>query len=145
MPLASQLVLPASASYTLAMTEFLTSFPSEDPIFGDVQAGDEVPYVPRHLLNVLVGLEHRVVGGYVTGTYVSAMREQAGSEPLSEVLSTDEQFTLDVGTYYRPLTWLKLYANVRNVLDGRFIVSRRPFGARPNAPRWVQAGIKATF
>jgi Fe(3+) dicitrate transport protein len=35
-----------------------------------------------------------------------------------------------------------VYVNVRNVLDSHYIVSRRPYGARPNAPRWVQVGVK---
>ena len=99
----------------------------------------------RMALNALVGLEHSLAGGYVTGTYIAPMREMAGSEPLSATLSTDEQVTFDLGVYYRPLAWLKVYGNVRNVLDSRYLVSRRPFGARPNAPRWIQAGVKASF
>jgi Fe(3+) dicitrate transport protein len=139
------LTLPVSASYTLALSEFLNTFRTEDPILADVEAGDEIPYVPRHQANALVGVDHERAGGYVTGTFVSAMREQAGSEPLDEVLSTDDQLTFDVGGYFRPLAWLKVYANVRNVLDSHYLVSRRPFGARPNAPRWIQVGAKASF
>jgi Fe(3+) dicitrate transport protein len=38
-----------------------------------------------------------------------------------------------------------LYANATNLLDSHDIVSRRPFGARPNAPRWVMVGAKLSF
>lgn len=78
-------------------------------------------------------------------TYVSAMREEPGDEPIDEALATDEQLVLDVGAHVQLLDMLELYASVRNVLDAHHIVSRRPFGARPNAPRWVQVGTKLTF
>jgi Fe(3+) dicitrate transport protein len=38
-----------------------------------------------------------------------------------------------------------VYSNVRNVFNDHAIVSRRPFGARPNAPRCVQVGAKVEF
>ena len=137
--------VPVTAAYTLTFAEFENTFQSDDPIFGDVESGDEIPYVPRHSAHVSVGVETRTVGAVVGATYVSAMREQAGDEPLDQVLSTDEQFVLDAGARYRVLAPLELYANVRNVLDSHYIVSRRPYGARPNAPRWVQVGAKVSF
>ena len=88
------------------------------------------------------GIEHERAGGYAAASYVSAMREQAGSEPLEQTLSTDEQFSIDVGGKYRLLEKLQLYLHVRNVLDAHPIVSHRPFGARPSAPRWIQFGAK---
>ena len=52
---------------------------------------------------------------------------------------------MDLGGYFQPLKWLKIYANVRNLTGAENIVGRRPYGARVNAPRWVQVGVKATF
>lgn len=137
--------VPFSASYTLTQTEFLASFQSEDPIFGEVTVGDEIPYVPQHQVNASVGVEHHRAGGVVGVTYVSSMREEAGSEPLSEVLATDEQVTLDVGAWVRILEPLSVYGQVRNLLNAHDIVSRRPYGARPSAPRWIQVGAKVAF
>ncbi|HMI94802.1 MAG TPA: TonB-dependent receptor [Polyangiales bacterium] len=140
--LGSGLALPLRAAYTLTRTELLRSFRSDDPIFGDVERGDELPYVPEHELNASAGLEHQVAGGSATVSYVAAMREQPGSEPLSQVLATDDLLSFDLNLYYRPLSYLELYANARNLLDSHDIVSRRPFGARPNAPRMLQLGVK---
>jgi Fe(3+) dicitrate transport protein len=136
---------PLNVAYTFTRAEFLGDFESEDPIFGNVEDGDELPYVPRHQASASVGAETRSVGGAVSATYVSAMREQAGSEPLSEVLATDEQLVFDASVKYRVLPPLIVYANARNLLDSHYIVSRRPFGARPNAPRWIQVGAKVAF
>lgn len=136
---------PATLAYTLTRGEFLTSFDSKDPIFGQVTAGDQVPYLPDHQLNATVAVEERRVGASAAVTYVSRMREIAGGGAVDETLATDEQIWADLGAYYRPLPWLEIYANLRNAFDGQFIVSRRPYGARPNAPRWFQMGVKAKF
>ena len=40
---------------------------------------------------------------------------------------------------------LRLYGQVRNLMGRQRIVSRRPYGARPNAPRWVQVGLRVSL
>jgi len=144
-PAIGEMTLPFTAAYTFTRAEFQTSFHSDDPIFGDVIAGDEMPYVPRHQLSVSLGVDSPYGGGAAAATYVSAMREEAGAEPLASTLATDEQLTFDVSVYGRPMKPWMVYANLRNLLDDHSIVSHRPFGARPNAPRWIQVGVKASF
>lgn len=139
------LKLPVSLAYTLAFTEFREDFSSTNPAWGEVARGDEIPYVPRHQLGASIGVESERLSGVVGVSYMSAMREEAGSEPLSEVLATDEQLVIDAGVKGRPLKSLEVYANVRNLLNSHAIVSHRPYGARPNAPRWVQVGAKVSF
>lgn len=145
---------PLGLSYTLTFAEFENDFESQDPIFqpspglrpsGRVEAGDELPYVPRHQLNATAGVETERVGLVVGLGYVSRMREQPGTGDISTSLHTDEQLVVDAGASYRVLEPLAFYANVRNLFDAHDIVSRRPYGARPNAPRWVQVGAKLTF
>jgi Fe(3+) dicitrate transport protein len=139
------LKIPASLSYTFTRAKFTNAFTSDDPIFGDVHVGDEIPYVPRHELNVMLGLEGARAGGAISAMYISKFREVAGSQPLSETLATDEQFILDGSAFVRIYGPVRLYANVRNILNAHFIVGRRPYGARPNAPRWIQVGAKVDF
>ncbi len=137
--------IPILASYTYTRSAFLTDFASEDPSFGAVKRGDELPYLPRHQASVTVGFEGKEGGVAAVGNYVAAMREEAGSESLSSVLSTDRQYWLDVSGRVRLTEHVQLQLNGRNVLGDQFIVSHRPFGARPNAPRWLQAGLAVTF
>jgi Fe(3+) dicitrate transport protein len=139
---AGRVRLPVSLAYTLTRAEFQTDFQSADPIFGDVTAGDEMPYIPRHELRAGIGVETPRFGLDGAATYVSRMRELAGSGPMSETLATDEQYLVDATGWARIASRVRLYLNVRNLLDDRFIVARRPFGARPNAPRWVQLGTR---
>jgi Fe(3+) dicitrate transport protein len=144
-PAVGEITIPFTAAYTFTRAEFQTNFHSEDPIFGDVVAGDEMPYVPRHQLYASLGLESRYGGCAFGATYIAAMREEAGREPLANTLATDEQTTFDVAANWRVVKPLMVYANVLNLFDDHSIVSHRPFGARPNAPRWVQVGVRASF
>ncbi len=139
------LVLPARLAYTFTRATFETTFSSADPIFGDVQAGDDVPYVPTHQISASIGLEHELVGGNVAGTFVDELREVAGSGPPAEGEATDRHFLLDASVYTQPWKFLRFYAVGRNLLDMEYVASRRPYGARPGAPLWLQVGTKLTY
>jgi Fe(3+) dicitrate transport protein len=142
-PVGSTVKLPVSLAYTLTLTEFLST--PDNPRGEGAEPGDEIPYVPRHQAHASIAVEEKRAGAYVAMTYVSTMPEHAGIQPLDEVLTTDEQLVFDTGASYRVTDWLELYSNVRNVFNSLYLVSRRPYGARPNAPRWIQVGAKAQF
>jgi Fe(3+) dicitrate transport protein len=143
LPLA--LRLPMSAAYTLTEGEFKSDFQSQDPIYGVVRTGDSIPYIPLHQLNVTVALEHRRGGINGAFNYVAPMREQAGNLPIERSLATDEQVWVDLGAYVNAFRWLRIYANLRNATGAANIVGRRPYGARVNAPQWLQVGAKFQF
>jgi Fe(3+) dicitrate transport protein len=136
------LSIPFNLAYTLTHSVFLNGFDSEDPIFGQVHKGDEVPYVPRHQLSISLGVQYRRFSTDVRTFYVSRMREEAGSGSLDDALATDAQYIVDVGARYELTDAVQLYANAQNIFDSLYIVSRRPYGSRPNAPRWIHAGLK---
>src|SRR5690606_32763506 len=135
--LPSAFKLPLSLAYTYSQGEFLTSFQSLDPIYGAVVSGDSIPYLPPHQLTATLALEHRFGGANASFNYVARMREVAGSGALVDARATDEQIWLDTGVFGRPLPWLIIYGNVRNLTGAQNLVARRPYGARPNAPRWI--------
>ena len=138
-------LLPARVSYTYTYTELLSTFASDDPQFGNVKSGDELPYVPAHQANASVGIERRVVGLTVGGTYVDSMWEHAGHGNPLPGDKTDAYFLLDASARYRVLEHVELYVNGRNLTNDRYIASRRPFGARPGAPLWVLGGVRGEF
>ena len=134
--------VPWTAAYTFTRSSFRSTFVSADPTFGDVEKGDELPYLPRHQFNSTLAVKHKLASVTAGLTYTSVAREQAGGGSLSAVRTTDSLLWLDVSASIHMMAHLELYANVRNLFDQRAIVSRRPFGARPNAPRMVQVGLK---
>lgn len=133
---------PLSASYTLTNTELLNDFRSADPQFGAVKAGDELPYVPRHQVFASAGVEGALGGVFVSALYIDSMREKAGQGEAAPGELTDSLLTFDVNANWNFTRWGQLYLSARNVLDADGVVSRRPYGARPNAPRTVIVGFK---
>jgi Fe(3+) dicitrate transport protein len=137
--LGQDISLPVQVAYTLTQAEFLRSFNSEDPTFGRVLAGARIPYVPQHQVNVTLGVETRTMGLSGAMSYMSSMRESADERVT---LTTDDQLLFDASAFFVVAKGVRIYANAHNLLDDQYIVSRRPFGARPNAPRWMHLGIK---
>lgn len=138
-------VVPARVAYTYTYTEFLSSFASADPQFGNVRRGDELPYVPAHQANASIGIEKWRVGANVAGTLVDEMWERAGHGAAPPGAKTDAYFLLDASVKYRVHQQVELYVNGRNLTNDRYIASRRPYGARPGAPLWIMAGVRGEF
>lgn len=137
--------LPVQLAYTFTRSEFVADALSEAPSIGSARAGDQMPYLPPHQLRTALGVEHRRAGANVAFTYVARTREEARPPPGQPMLFTDAQFLTDLAAYVTLWKTISLYGTVQNLFDSRYIVGRRPFGARPNAPRWIQVGLKGSF
>jgi Fe(3+) dicitrate transport protein len=137
------LAIPVRASYTYTGSRFLAGFTSDDPIYGTVAEGDEVPYVPSHQAQLQVGLEHARAGVRVSATFVPPLREIAGQ---GDELTTDAFVKLDASGFLWVLgDVVKLELRVENALDQRPIVARRPFGARSLHPFRAELGAEVQF
>ncbi|MCH8276250.1 MAG: TonB-dependent receptor [Bacteroidetes bacterium] len=139
------LSIPVTMTYTYTSAVFQSNFKSSLSPWGTVQKGDELPYVPKHQISVGTGVEGRRYDIAVSTSYISAMRTQAGAEPISESERTDAHVVVDLSGSYSLTRYVRLFATVRNVTDAVYIVARRPAGLRPGLPRSVMAGITTTF
>ncbi len=139
----SAYTMPLRVSYTFTKTELLSNFVSADPQLGIVKSGYQLPYIPVNQLTFSAGIEREKIALNVAGTYVGQMREQASTG--DNAVFTDSYFTLDASATVPVNSWLRFYGNIRNIMDTEAIASRRPFGARPIAPRWIQVGTKIDF
>jgi len=134
--------LPIRLTYTLTRAEFRNSFQSRFGPWGNVQIGDELPYVPRHQLFASVETDHDGWRARVDGFYVGRMRTLAGQGAFVATAATDAYFVLNVSGEYALTSGASLFASVQNVADNSYIVGRHPAGVRPGLPRLVQAGLK---
>lgn len=137
--------LPFTLAYTFTRSKFLSDFDSADPIYGSVQRGDELPYIPRHQGSLTLAAELDYGGVALAGYHIARMREEASAGSLDDAFVTDAQTWMDVSAFVKPFKALSIYGNLRNVTGEASIAGRRPFGARPNAPRWLQVGAKLAF
>ncbi|MEM8984002.1 MAG: TonB-dependent receptor [Pseudomonadota bacterium] len=127
--------VPTALTYTYTDSEFQEAFGSVNPQFGNVEPGFELPYVPPHRANLNIGLMNDVWGVQVSATYTARMRDVAGRGAFTAEEGSDESTVVDIAGHYRFGDRWTVTGRVDNVADEVYVVSRRPFGARPGKPR----------
>lgn len=130
--------LPVNLTYTYTEAVFQESFSSTDPQFGDVQKGYDMPYIPPHRANFNVGVNGADWNLQLSATYVARMRNQAGAGSFDERDGSDDYTVLDLAAYYDFSPHWRMSGRIDNLLDEVYVVSRRPYGARPGKPRSFQ-------
>ncbi len=138
-------LLPVSVVYTWTQSEFQESFDSSFSQWGSVEKGDELPYLPEHTLRFDTGIESDVWAARIAMNYRSEMREIAGQDAMNASNSVRELTTFDFSADYQVTDQWLVSAKVENIFDRQEIVSRRPFGARPNKPRYFTVGTQYEF
>lgn len=144
-PVTPGLSAPIRFSYTFNRSRFRESFTSAFPLWGDVESGDEMPYLPRHQMSVHTGLTGK--RGHITAalSYVSGMRDIASQGQPDPARFTAGYQVLDLAAGWNIGRMGQLYVTVDNILDQAYMVSRRPFGSRPGKPRLFTVGYKNQF
>jgi Fe(3+) dicitrate transport protein len=134
--------MPVRVSYTYTNATYRSSFDTGSPVVGDVSKGQPIDFIPPHILNAQLGFERDFWGAYMIGNYISPFPEGVvGTEPLPD---TDGYFVLDVVGRVR-FEPVEAYLRLQNITNTQAIVSRRPYGARPNPPFSFQIGVEVTF
>ncbi len=129
-------------TYTWTQAQFQSAFQSGFSQWGDVERGDLFPYVPKHQASIGLGLDRGSVSLDVNATYVSEMRDVAGQGTLAPQEQIPAHKVVDLVASYTPHQKTKLYLKFENVLNEAYMVSRRPFGARPGKPQQLIVGFK---
>lgn len=152
---AEGLELSLSGTYTLTMSRLSEDFAlrndqSPPPQFDGAEAGDRLPYVPEHQANLTFGAQVPV-GAWlpslrVSYTFVDAMPDNAANPDGDDaVLFTDVQHVVDVALQVETKEGGRFYLLANNLFDEAYVVSWRPLGARPGAPRFVRVGYSHTL
>lgn len=111
--------------------------------------GKRLPYSPRRLSDVILGLSYRNLDGFIEGNYIS----RQFSDDLNRINPTPsgQQGIIPAQTYlnttinYRLEKWKTvLFFTAKNLLNRTFIVDRSR-GILPSMPRLLQVGFKRNF
>lgn len=137
--------LPVSITYTYTDARFKSSFASDFDGWGNVESGDQLPYLAMHQAAIQLGLEWGRMSTYLAGRYMDAMRTVAGKGAIPSDQKTDAYFVTDLSLKYRFTHYLSASAQVSNLTDEIYIVARRPAGVRPGMPRFARIGLHLTF
>lgn len=137
--------LPLVLNFHYFKSTFDNSFDSDFEAWGQVEAGDELPYIPSGQTSLRAGLVHDKFEVFVQPRWISAMRTYAGQGPLVEGNHIPAQLTVDAGAHYYLNERLSVYGTVLNLGDANFVVASRPAGLRPIAPMRFRIGLSADF
>ena len=134
--------LPLSLQYTWTTeAEFSNAFESDFEPWGDVQVGDELPYVPEHQLRASAGLENQTWGINLAANYVGKMRTVAGQGPYLDRETVDSHVVWDLLARWHFTDSLSSYVKVDNLFDETYVAARRPAGVRPGLERTAYVGL----
>jgi len=113
--------------------------------------GNRLPYAPRHLATISVGLglpgryslkvDRVYVGDQFADNFETAMASANGRNgriPAHAAWNAS-------GWLAFPGTRLRLEATVKNLTNAMYVASRRPEGIKPAVPRQVQVGLEWEF
>ncbi len=137
--------LPLTLAYTLTDTEFKNSFGSSEDIWGEVTAGDELPYISKHQLNATLSLEHPSYSINLSGRYNGEFRTRAGTGSIPSNELVPSSFILDASGAYHLNAHASITGNIINMLDEVYAVSRVPAGLRPGHPFGAYLGIRLQY
>ncbi|MEL6349945.1 MAG: TonB-dependent receptor, partial [Myxococcota bacterium] len=133
--------VPLSGNYTYTETQFRTSFSSGFAQFGNVLAGDSLPYVPRHQGSGQITLAHPrfSVGVNVKGH--AGMLDEAKPWPIEDT-DVPALFLVDGAASVAIVDGWSAYVTATNLTQSTANTAWRPFGARPTAPLQAMVGVK---
>jgi Fe(3+) dicitrate transport protein len=145
--LTDNLDLPLSAVYTYSQSEFKESFVSDFALWGNVTAGDEVPYLAEHQITLTAELTNNNWQAAVLVKYIGEMKEAAGTGVNFEGVNTEALTVVDFSGSYDINNGEhgSVYLKVDNIFEAVESVSHRPYGARPSKPRQAVLGYKYAF
>ncbi|MFT6098293.1 MAG: Fe(3+) dicitrate transport protein [Arenicella sp.] len=138
---ADGMLLLAQLSFTYIDGEFDTDI-ADTAFFGDVSAGDPIPYIPETQFQFSAGLER---GAWQANANLSYVDEVCTRASCGQFDRTDDALTVDLASSYLVNESLKIFARVENVSDERDILGRQPYGARPNKGRSASVGVELNF
>lgn len=138
----SKFALPITISYTYTDAYFNSTFDSEFEDWGQVQNGDELPYLAHNQFFVQLSLEHEKFAVNASTKYVSDMRAQAGQGAIPQNELIAAHAVLDFSAAWNVNSFISICGSITNLTDNVYVAAIRPAGYRPGMPRSFNIGIK---
>jgi len=112
---------------------------------------NKLPYSPEFTLTSIFdisapfGLGLHFAATYVSDQFTDEINSMESS-PSGETGRMHAYFVFDItGSYNFPTLHSSLYISIKNLLDERYVASRRPQGIKVGLPRFITAGVELTL
>ena len=137
-----RLEMPVNLQYTWTTeAKFESAFDSNFEPWGNVNVGDELPYIPQHQFRAMTGLIAEQWRVNVAASYIGKLRTKAGQGAFDDADSVDAHTVWDLMAAWQFTPRLSTYVKVDNLLDETYVAARRPAGLRPGLPRTAYLGL----
>ncbi|MFT6268913.1 MAG: Fe(3+) dicitrate transport protein [Alphaproteobacteria bacterium] len=139
------LTIPTRFNFTYSSAEFAESFDSQLDVWGSVESGFEIPYLPEVMWQIETGLRGEKWQVLVAIKHVDTMRTVAGAGLITPENSIKERTVVDMSANYQIDNQQTLYAVIDNLLDKEYAATRQHGGLQVGKPRSVQLGYRYNF
>ena len=139
------LQLPLTFNYTYNDARFQSSFDSDFEQWGSVKKGDQLPYIGKNQFFISLGLIHDKYQINLNAKYLSKMRSKAGSGIIAQNELIDDHIIIDLASELEIYQNTRLFFNIDNLFNKKYMASRTPDRARPGKPLAFMTGIKYKF
>ena len=143
---AMQTPMYVAATYTDARFMGSTGSDDSESIFAGAKQDNKLPYIPAANISFGIGAIYKKLSANIDANYVSMayadgsnMGELPGSARFGRI---DARLVVDGAVGYQYSKKARIFANIRNIGNTAYMVSRQPHGPRPGAPLTVMGGIE---
>lgn len=139
------LTFPVDLTYTYTQTEFQNDFDSDLDTWGNVKAGDELPYVPTNQLQLTLGAQGDNWRSNLLVRYTGKMRTQAGQGAILAGEQVASRTVVDFVANYSLDKQQELTLSIDNLLNETYVSTRTYGSIRVGKPRTLILGYKYNF
>ena len=140
---------PAYVAATYTDARFMSSVGSDDAesIFSGAVQDNKLPYIPEANISFGLGMIYKKFSANLDGNYVSSAYADGSNMGIQTTASErfgriDARLVLDGAMGYQYSNKVRIFANIRNIGNTAYMVSRQPHGPRPGAPLTVMGGLE---
>ncbi|MBV7314142.1 TonB-dependent receptor domain-containing protein [Shewanella sp. NIFS-20-20] len=138
-----QVSFPIKMAYTYTQAEFSNSFDSD--FWGQVNAGDELPYLPSNQMYLSIGAETAQWQVTVAGRYTSDIRTDAGHGAIPSDELIESKTVVDLAARYFISEQQEVYLQAENLLDETYMTTRIHGSIFSGKPRSLTLGYSYQF
>lgn len=139
-----EVAIPVQFNMTFLNAEFRNTFTSETAEWGrgTVRTGDPLPYIPQIQYTLSLGTNYKSWQQEFAFIYQGETMDQSVRENRLEIPAFG---IIDWTGRYQISKKAQVFARIDNLLAQDYLVTYRPFGARPGKPQSFMAGLNYTF
>jgi len=140
-----------AATYTDAEFRSDVTSTDQETIWAAAKKGNRVPYIPEFQVSFGIGAIYKKMSASIDANYVTAAYADGGNtgtsaatdgDPNERFGKIDERLVVDASFGYQLSNKVRLFSNLKNITNKKYLVSRQPHGPRPGLPFTAMAGIE---